>query len=169
MTKPTNPTDAALVASRALVAIAARSMSEIGDLTLPQFRALVVLASHGPTTSSDLAAALSVHASTITRMVDRLAAKGYVTRSTPGDRREVVVAVTDAALAVIGAVSDARRRELDVVLRRLPRERRVAIAQAFEEFGAAAGEVPDSEWSALLTGTVTQHRPPGSDAAPPAG
>lgn len=150
MTKRTNQTDAALVASRAFVAITARSMGAIGDLTLPQFRALVVLASHGPSTSSDLAAALSVHASTVTRMVDRLAGKGLVERSTPGDRREVVVTVTGAALEIIDAVSEARRSELATVMSRIPSGRRAAIVAAFEEFGAAAGEIPDSEWSAVL-------------------
>lgn len=150
MTKRPNQTEAALLASRALVAISARSMSAIGDLTLPQFRALVVLASHGPSTSSDLAASLSVHASTVTRMVDRLAGKGLVERSTPGDRREVVVTVTTAALEIISAVSDARRHELAAVMGRIPADRRAAIVAAFEEFGAAAGEVPDSEWSAIL-------------------
>ncbi len=150
MTTRPNSADAALTASRALVAISARSLSAIGDLTLPQFRALVVLASHGPTTSSDLAAALSVHASTVTRMVDRLAGKGLVERSTPADRREVVVAVTAAALDVVGAVTESRRREMAAVMDRIPPARRAAVVEAFQEFAAAAGEVPDSEWSAVL-------------------
>lgn len=150
MTTIDKTADAALLASRALVAISARSLAAIGDLTLPQFRALVVLASHGPTTSSDLAAALSVHASTVTRMVDRLAGKGYVSRSTPEDRREVVLDVTAAAVAVLDEVTDARRRELAAVMRRIPAARRAAVVAAFEEFGTAAGEVPDSEWSAVL-------------------
>lgn len=150
MSKRTNPTDAVLVASRALVAISARSMSALGELTLPQFRALVVLASRGPSASSDLAQALDVHASTVTRMVDRLASKGYVTRSTPGDRREVVLDVTADALDVIRAVSDARRAELDAVMRRIPAARRAAVVAAFEVFADAAGEIPDSEWSAVL-------------------
>ncbi|MBS2539761.1 hypothetical protein KGQ20_44170 [Catenulispora sp. NF23] len=39
-------TDAVLTASRLLVAVSARSLNEVEDsLTLPQFRALVVLAS----------------------------------------------------------------------------------------------------------------------------
>ncbi len=150
MTTRPNSADAALTASRALVAISARSLSAIGDLTLPQFRALVVLASHGPTTSSDLAAALSVHASTVTRMVDRLAGKGLVERSTPADRREVVVAVTAAALDVVGAVTESRRREMAAVMDRIPPARRAAVVAAFQEFATAAGEVPDSEWSAVL-------------------
>lgn len=150
MTRDHNPTDAALLASRALVAVSARSLDALDDLTLPQFRALVVLASRGPMTSSDLAQALDVHASTVTRMVDRLVAKGHVERTTPGDRREVVLRATDAAMRVIDAVSSSRRRDLDAVMRRIPKERRGAVVAAFEEFATAAGEVPDSEWSMIL-------------------
>ena len=41
--------DTVLAASRALVAVAARSLAAAGDeVTLPQYRALVVLAAHGP-------------------------------------------------------------------------------------------------------------------------
>jgi len=41
--------DTVLAASRALVAVAARSLAAAGDeVTLPQYRALVVLAARGP-------------------------------------------------------------------------------------------------------------------------
>ena len=46
-------TDALLTASRALVAVAARSLAAVDDdVTLPQYRALVVLAVAGPSTSA---------------------------------------------------------------------------------------------------------------------
>ena len=64
--------DAVIGASRALVAIAARSLGAAGqDVTLPQYRALVVLASRGPQRVIDLAGFLDVNASTATRMCDR--------------------------------------------------------------------------------------------------
>jgi DNA-binding MarR family transcriptional regulator len=85
--------EAALTTSRALVGIAARSMSHLDDVTLSQYRALVVLAAHGPLRSGDLADHLGVHPSTLTRLVDRLAAKRLVSRSHPSSRREVVVAL----------------------------------------------------------------------------
>ncbi|MFN8052266.1 MAG: MarR family transcriptional regulator [Acidimicrobiales bacterium] len=152
-------TDAALVASRALVAVAARSLTELGDLTLPQFRALVVLASRGPQTNSDLAAALGVHPSTMTRMVDRLVTKDYVSRAATGDRREVVLAATDASLAVIDAVSAARRQELAGILDRMSAEGRTRLIAALEEFAEAAGELPDSEWSGVLRPPLPHERP----------
>ncbi|HYV60725.1 MAG TPA: MarR family transcriptional regulator, partial [Acidimicrobiia bacterium] len=64
-------TDAVLDASRALVAVAARSLAGVADdVTLPQYRALVVLATEGAQSLGELAAALGVHTSTATRMCD---------------------------------------------------------------------------------------------------
>jgi DNA-binding MarR family transcriptional regulator len=145
------PTDAALVASRALVAIAVRSLGGLDDVTLPQFRALVVLASHGPSTSGDLAVRLAVHPSSVTRLVDRLERKGLVARTGTDDRREVRIEVAPAGVELLDEVTAARRRELAKVLRRLPAERRDAVAEAFAEFAAAAGEIPDDDWWIALS------------------
>ena len=47
--------DTVLAASRALVAVAARSLAAAGDeVTLPQYRALVVLAAQGPQGTAEL-------------------------------------------------------------------------------------------------------------------
>jgi DNA-binding MarR family transcriptional regulator len=157
MTSPPNhtslsdATDAALVASRAMVAIAAQSMNELDDVTLPQYRALVILASRGPCTSGELAASLGVHASTVTRLVDRLLTKGLLRRSTPSDRREVMLSVTPDAMAVLDAVTTARRAHLRAVLRRISPVERTAVVTAFAAFAEAAGEVPDDQWSIVLT------------------
>jgi len=148
-------TDAAMVASRALVAIAARSMTHLDDVTLPQFRALVILASHGPITSGELASHLGVHGSTVTRLVDRLVAKRLVARSTPDDRREVVLSVDAAGLAALDAVTVARRRELAVVMRRLSPAQRKSAVKAFTVFAEAAGELPDDQWSVVLNPPLT--------------
>ncbi len=57
--------DALLAASRAMVAIAARSLAGLdAEVTLPQFRALVVLASRGPQRVVDISAELGVNPST---------------------------------------------------------------------------------------------------------
>jgi hypothetical protein len=46
--------DTVLAASRALVAVAARSLAAAGDeVTLPQYRALVVLSARGPQGTAD--------------------------------------------------------------------------------------------------------------------
>ncbi len=144
-------TDAALVASRALVAIAAQSLAQLDDVTLPQYRALLILASRGPCTSGDLAAQLGVHASTVTRLVDRLASKHLLERATPSDRREVVLSVSPTGIALLDAVTEARRERLRDVLARVPAADRRVLVDAFEAFSAAAGEVPDEQWSIVVS------------------
>ena len=72
--------DVVLTASRVLVAVAARSLSEEEAISLPQYRALVVLGSRGPQRPVDLAHALNVDPSTTTRMCDRLEGKNLITR-----------------------------------------------------------------------------------------
>ena len=73
--------DAVLRASRVLLAVAVRSLAAVDhDVTLPQYRALVVLASRGPQRPTGLADALGVHPSTITRLCDRLVGKRLVQR-----------------------------------------------------------------------------------------
>jgi DNA-binding MarR family transcriptional regulator len=142
-------TDAVLVASRALVGVAARSLAAVEhEVTLPQFRALVVLASRGPVNSGALADELAVHPSTGTRLCDRLVAKGLVTRDHhPDNRREVVVTITPKGRTIVDDVTVARRREIATIVRRVPSELRPAMVDALQAFAEAAGEVPEQSWS----------------------
>lgn len=141
--------DAVLGASRALVAVAATSLAGTeGDVTLPQYRALVVLAGRGPQRVADLAEALSVNPSTATRMSDRLARKRLVRRSrTPADRRIVRVAITAEGRELIDEVTRRRRNEIRRIMRRLPAGDAAAVVTALRHFAQAAGEVPDQDWS----------------------
>src|ERR1700758_4144484 len=99
--------DSVLAASRALVAVAARSLAAAGDeVTLPQYRALVVLAANGPQGTAELAAALAVTPSTATRMCDRLVRKGLVRRHRQaGDRRSVRITLTAAGRGLVAEVT----------------------------------------------------------------
>jgi DNA-binding MarR family transcriptional regulator len=144
--------DAILRASRALVAITARSLSEVNEeVTLPQFRSLVVLATAGPQTVSALADRLAVHASTMTRMCNRLVSRGLVLRAPSAvDRREVVIALTAMGTSVVENVMTARRRELDEVVRRMGDGDRLAVVVALNKFSHAAGETPGSSDTQLL-------------------
>jgi len=138
--------DALLRANRALVAITARSLSAVNaDVTLAQFRSLVVLATAGPQTVSALADRLAVHASTMTRMCNRLVARGLVVRAPSAvDRREVVIALTSMGTSVVEKVMTARRKELDEVMRRMGEEDRTAVVVALDKFAHAAGVTPTS-------------------------
>ena len=142
--------DALLRASRALVGIAAQSLDLPDDVTLPQFRVLVLLASRGEQRIGELALELAVHPSTATRMVDRLEAKRLVHRVTPRgqgeDRREMLVEVESAGAALVARVNRRRRRALAEIVDRLPRRQRGAVTAAMTAFADAAGEVADSSW-----------------------
>ena len=134
--------DALLRASRALVAITARSLSSVNEeVTLPQFRTLVVLATRGPQTVSALADSLAVHASTMTRMCNRLVTRDLVVRAPSAvDRREVLITLSTSGAALVDEVMQARRRELDAVVQRMDPGDRVAVVNALRTFAVAAGE-----------------------------
>jgi len=141
---PDELVDTVLAASRALVAVAARSLAAAGEeVTLPQYRALVVLAARGPQGTSDLAAALAVNPSTATRMCDRLIGKGLVRRHRQaGDRRTVRITLTAEGRDLVTEVTRLRRAELARLLGALPSDQHEQVIAAFEAFAAAAGELP---------------------------
>lgn len=141
--------DAVVGASRALVAIAARSLGAAGEeVTLAQYRALVVLASRGPQRVIDLAGFLDVTASTATRMCDRLARKGLIRRQRlTSDRRTVRVSISPAGRQLVAAVTERRRHEIHEIVGRLSVEEQHQLITTLRMFADAAGEVPEQDWS----------------------
>lgn len=142
-------TDAVLLASRALVAVAARSLAAVAhDVTLPQFRVLVVLSGGGPRGMSDLTEELACLPSTATRLCDRLVRKGLVTRDHPvTNRREVEVAITPEGRRLVDGVTQGRRREIARIVAEVPVDQRPAMVAALRTFASAAGEAPDQAWA----------------------
>jgi DNA-binding MarR family transcriptional regulator len=140
--------DAVLGASRVLVAVAARSLAGAAEeVTLPQYRALVVLASRGPQRVNSLAEALDVTSSTATRMCDRLIHKGLVRRRTARtDRREVRITLTAAGQQLVDEVTRRRRAEISQILVNIPEFEQAAIIDLFDKLAAAAGEKPSRDW-----------------------
>lgn len=141
--------DAMLGASRALVAIAVRSLAEAGaDVTLPQYRALVVLAYAGSQRTTDLASELGVNSSTATRLIDRLVRQKLVDRQVDrDDRRATSVTITASGRDVVEAVMRRRRTEARRILRKLPDDSRRALVASLDTLRAAAGEAPEQTWS----------------------
>lgn len=137
--------DALLVASRALVGVSARSLADVDAVTLPQFRALVVIAGRGTVTVRELAERLDVHPSTVTRLCDRLARKQLIRRAERADdRREVGITLAAKGRKLLERVLRRRRRDLAVIAERMsPDERRQAIA-GLAAFARAAGETPEA-------------------------
>ncbi len=133
---------ALLSASRALVGVSARSLATVEDtVTLPQFRTLVVLATHGTSGLKQLAQRLGVNASTALRAVDRLILAGLVDRrDNEHDRREVLIEVTAAGRALVEDVTDRRRAALAEIVAAMPDLGRPELVEALIAFAAAAGE-----------------------------
>jgi DNA-binding MarR family transcriptional regulator len=142
--------DAVLTASRVLVAVAARSLGDVAEeVTLTQYRTLVVLASRGPQSLAALAEVVEVTSPTATRMCDRLIRKGLVRRRHDrGDRRLVRLTVTAKGRELVDAVTERRRTEIAGLLSVIPTDQQAALVDSLRRLAVAAGEVPDQDWSA---------------------
>ncbi|GIJ75333.1 MarR family winged helix-turn-helix transcriptional regulator [Virgisporangium ochraceum] len=140
--------EALLAASRALVGIAARSVADVDpDVTLPQYRALVVLASRGPQKVADIAAELGVAPSTGTRMCDRLIRKDLIRRHrVETDRRVVRLVLTTEGRRLVDRVMRRRRAALSAVVAATAEVWHPAVAPALRAFAEAAGDVPEQDW-----------------------
>ena len=141
--------DAVLSASRVLVAIAARSLADAGEeVTLTQYRSLVILAARGPQGVADLAKAVAVTAPTASRLCERLVRKGLVRRRTDRrDRRQVRVGLTGAGRHLVDTVTERRREEIAGLLASIPQQDQRPVAAALQQLAKAAGEVPEQDWS----------------------
>ncbi|MEO7557016.1 MAG: MarR family transcriptional regulator [Acidimicrobiales bacterium] len=136
---------ALLRASRALVGIAARSLADIDEVTLPQFRALVVVSSPETTTVSTLAHALDIHPTTATRLCDRLVDKELLRRDPdPEDRRTVELHLSAAGRQLVKRVTARRQRDLAAIAARMPAPAARAAIVALGAFADAAGESPEA-------------------------
>jgi DNA-binding MarR family transcriptional regulator len=141
--------DTVLVASQMMVAVAARTLDDAaGDVTLPQFRVLVMLSLHGAQRPSALAADLDVEPSTATRMCDRLVRKGLVSRQhSDTDRRTVVLDLTDAGHELVRGVMHRRRLEFEQLAATVPADQHDAVIGALRVLINASGARPDRDWA----------------------
>jgi DNA-binding MarR family transcriptional regulator len=140
-------TEAVLAASRALIGIAARAMPETADVTLPQWRALIVLDSEGPLNVSALSASLAIEPSSCTRLCDRLERKGLIERGlSSGSRREMSLGLSPAGSALVAEAIARRRAEVDELVGRLKPAERRDLAAALGPLVAAAGEASERAW-----------------------
>jgi DNA-binding MarR family transcriptional regulator len=145
-------TDAVLLSSRALVAVASRSIAAVDEsVTLPQFRALVVLdRADAGLNVGELAHELRIQPSTATRLCDRLVRRRLARRRVnPGNRREVIMMLTPAGRDLVAEVTQRRRREIAAIMAKVPAAQRIAIIDALTAFREAAGEddvVPPVPW-----------------------
>lgn len=132
--------EAVLAANRLFVAVATNALAGLGpDVTLPQFRALVLLDQHGSMTVTALAGALGVVRSTATRMCDRLVAKGLIHRAVDRrSRRRVTVRLAGPGRELIAESTARRRVELSRILDVLPAADQGRVAEALRLLVIAA-------------------------------
>ena len=153
-TVPDLVTDAVLQASRAMVAIVARSVAAIADdVTFVQFRALVVLRGAPNSNLAHLADELGVTASSATRMCDRLVERGLVRReAAPESRREIRLSLTAPGRHLVDRATGARRQGLQRVLADMPARDRERLVPVLQEFTHATSRTPGLTWPGADTG-----------------
>jgi len=129
-------------ATRLLAGVALRSLEILdGAVTLPQFRVLAVLADVGQVRSARVADALGLEASTVTRLVDRLSAGGYVARGIdPTNRSAVTLQLTRTGRQLVRRVVAWRQSELERMLTYLSAADRRSLTSGLAQLVAVAGE-----------------------------
>jgi DNA-binding MarR family transcriptional regulator len=146
---------ALLAVSRVFVGVAARSLAQLDDVTLSQFRTLVVLVARGPQRIVDLAQELGVTSPTATRMCHRLVRKGLVARTErESDRRAAWVTLTEPGRTLVGTVMSRRREHVAALVAELSLTRPPAFAAMLTTLAEAAGEISDAEWQRRWEGAV---------------
>jgi len=129
--------------SRVLAGVADRSLQAASaQVSLAQFRALVVLARTDPCSAGELATALGLIGSTTTRLCDKLLALGWITRTDrPADRRTIELALTRSGRALVEQVLAVRDAELERILTHLPHHSRARLAAVLPPLLSAADDV----------------------------
>ena len=104
------------------------------DLTVPQFQTLLHLSyCEGECKMSDLARSTHQSAASLTGVVDRLLEKRLVGRGRPnGDRRQVMVSVTERGRSVLQAIKQARLANMEAALANIPPEQAAELLRLLD-------------------------------------
>ena len=143
--------DAVLLASRALVAVAARSIAVVeSSADVIEVRVLVVLASREAASLREVADALGLHVSTASRLCDRMVARGLLDRrDDPADRRQLELRLTADGTRVLSRMRTERRRDVKRILARMSTPDRDRLAETFDAFSTAAGDASERDLWAI--------------------
>jgi DNA-binding MarR family transcriptional regulator len=96
-----------------------------------------------------MAEVVGVTSATATRMCDRLVKKRLIhRRAEPGNRRQLRLVLTRKGLALVDAVTERRRGEIERIMNDISRDDQAMLVQALRLFTEAAGEVPEQYWTA---------------------
>jgi DNA-binding MarR family transcriptional regulator len=146
---PDDVAEAFLAAGRTLMGMSIASVGSARvEVTMVQFRTLVLLADEGERTVGEIGEELGVNASNATRHCDRLQRLGLLRRRrSTTDGRVVRVALTTAGRRLVDEVKAQRRTEVLRVLERMPLHDQVGAVRALAAFNRAAHE-HGGEWVA---------------------
>lgn len=101
------------------------------DLTMSQFKALMLIAATGGLSGRDFARRFGVGPSAVTAVVDKLVQRGYVRREEdPGDRRVSWTRPTPAAMALFEQVNAGHHEQLDEIMALLSPEDVATVERA---------------------------------------
>jgi DNA-binding MarR family transcriptional regulator len=128
--------------TRALVGLTLQSLQVLdGEVSVPQFRLLLVLSGLGRVPSSRLAAELGMTASSVTRLADRMEAVGLLARGAdPRSRSIVTLEVTPAGIDLVARVVERRHMLLAAVLGRMSPGEREEAARVARRLSELAGD-----------------------------
>lgn len=132
---PAGQVDAVMAATRVLGGLIAESMASVETVvTMPQLRVLV-LAGMEPQSVTTVAEDLGVHPSNATRTCDRLVRAGLLDRrAAEGDRRRVVLTLTEAGARLVDQVMAHRRERVEQIMGRMAAPDRAALAASLAAF-----------------------------------
>lgn len=106
--------------TRAFVNLATQTAEAQGAVSLPQMRLLLTVANNPGVSSADIGHELAISPSAVSRMADRLVEHGLLARSSaPGNRRVVVLELTEQGHGCVQAVLRRRAQLFEQVLDRL--------------------------------------------------
>lgn len=164
------------------VGLYSRELLRRRNLTTSQLATLRQLGRHGRLSGGDLARGIEVSQATITGIVDRLEARGLVTRTrSSGDRRKVEIDLTEAGREVVATsppplherfmvrlaeLPEEERREIDRTLRRIVRMMEVEEIDASPVLAAETSLAdPEAEAPPLESDERTSADPEGGTGA----
>jgi DNA-binding MarR family transcriptional regulator len=136
--------DAAISASRAFNGVAVHVLSEhFPDVvTLPILRTLWLLSNQGEIRMSDLSAILNLTAPTAGRVCGKLEQHGCVTRRIdPGDRRGVLVSLTEKGQGIFDSSIDGMRSVFATILGNIPQQQQAVLAESLNVIFMGAKEM----------------------------
>ena len=133
--------DAVVASTRTVGALIAESLAAVEPpISTPQWRVLV-MASEAPMNASTVARDLGIHQSNATRLCDRLVRAGLLNRRrAEGDRRQVVLTLTDEGREFFETAMGIRRARVEQAMALMHPQDRAALASAMTAFSEAAAQ-----------------------------